>query len=103
MADITVDGLEGGYVPVLYTSKTKVVIDFECFFIIISSGANMEYVLIESVEIIKCVHTVEPGGRWWAPAGMKVQRQGGQFASHTPANKLQTSSSSQTPAENREE
>lgn len=49
----------------------------------------MEYVLIESVEITKCVRTVEPGGRWWAPAGMKVLRQGGQFVSHTPANKLQ--------------
>lgn len=57
MADIAVDGLKGGYVPVLYTSKTKAVIDFEMFFIIIiSSGANMEYVLIESVEITKCVH-----------------------------------------------
>lgn len=32
MADITVDGLEGGYVPVLYTSKTKDVINFEMFF-----------------------------------------------------------------------
>ncbi len=28
MADIAVDGLKGGYVPVLYTSKTKAVIDF---------------------------------------------------------------------------
>lgn len=35
------------------------------------------------------VCTVEPGGRCWAPAGMKVLRRGGLSVSHTPSSMLQ--------------
>lgn len=50
---LSVAGLKGGCVPVLYTSKTKAMIDFEMF---ISSGENMEHVFTESAENTKCAH-----------------------------------------------
>lgn len=53
MTDIApaVAGLEGGYVPVPYTSKTKAVIDFLLLLFLLMQIWN-----IYSVENIKCVH-----------------------------------------------
>lgn len=82
MADIapSVAGLQGEHVPVLYTSKTKVVIDFEMFLFPLVQIRTM---YSQNQLKTQSVRTVEPGGRCWAPAGMKVLRQGGQSVSYT--------------------